>query len=128
MMSIEPEWYSSIYGVMVMVEGPAQRNNRLLMLDRLRKLFAEFQRRAGGSTDPGAADAGLSRREREVLACMAHGASNRAIAVKLCISQETVKTHLRHVFTKLGVRNRVEAALAFHGKGGPPRESGSQAA
>ena len=93
-----------------------------------RKLFAEFQRRAAGPADPAAAGAGLSRREREVLACMAHGASNRAIAVKLCISLETVKTHLRHVFAKLGVRNRVEAALAFHGKGGPPRESGSQAA
>lgn len=93
-----------------------------------RRLFAEFQRRATGPTDPGAADAGLSRREREVLACMAQGASNRGIASKLCISQETVKTHLRHVFAKLGVRNRVEAALVFHGKGGPPREPGSQAA
>lgn len=92
-----------------------------------RKLFAEFQRRAGGPSEDEAAGAGLSRREREVLACMAHGASNRAIAAKLSISQETVKTHLRHVFAKLGVRNRVEAALAFHGKA-TTREPGSAAA
>jgi DNA-binding NarL/FixJ family response regulator len=93
-----------------------------------RRLFDEFQRRAAGPQAAGSPDAALSRREREVLACMAHGASNRAIAARLSISQETVKTHLRHVFAKLGVRNRVEAALVFHGKGGPPRETGSQAA
>jgi len=81
-----------------------------------RKLFAEFQRRAAGPDEVESLDTGLSRREREVLACMAHGASNRDIAVKLSISQETVKTHLRHIFAKLGVRNRVEATLVFHGK------------
>jgi DNA-binding NarL/FixJ family response regulator len=93
-----------------------------------RKLFAEFQRRAGPSPGDVALDAALSRREREVLACMAHGASNRAIAAKLSISQETVKTHLRHVFAKLGVRNRVEATLVFHGKAARLREPGSAAA
>lgn len=93
-----------------------------------RRLFAEFQRRAAGPAEPATADAGLSRREREVLACIAYGASNRAIAAKLSISHETVKTHIRHVFAKLGVRNRVEAALVFLGKGGPLREAGSQAA
>jgi DNA-binding NarL/FixJ family response regulator len=92
-----------------------------------RKLFAEFQRRAGGPAAGEPLDSALSRREREVLACMAHGFSNRAIAAKLSISQETVKTHLRHVFAKLGVRNRVEATLVFHGKA-PAREPGSAAA
>jgi DNA-binding NarL/FixJ family response regulator len=92
-----------------------------------RKLFAEFQRRAAGPAVADTVDAALSRREREVLACMAHGASNRAIAAKLSISQETVKTHLRHVFAKLGVRNRVEATLVFHGKANA-REPGSAAA
>ncbi|MBX3026312.1 response regulator transcription factor [bacterium] len=91
-----------------------------------RRLFAEFQRRAGDRGDSAPLDASLSRREREVLACMAHGDSNRAIAARLSISQETVKTHLRHVFAKLGVRNRVEATLVFHGK--PRREPGSAAA
>jgi DNA-binding NarL/FixJ family response regulator len=80
-----------------------------------RKLFGTFQQLASGATPPPASDA-LSRREREVLACIAHGASNRDIAGKLSISQETVKTHLRRIFAKLGVRNRVEAALAFHGR------------
>lgn len=91
-----------------------------------RKLFGTFQRLAGGATPPREADA-LSRREREVLACIGHGASNRDIAGKLSISQETVKTHLRRIFAKLGVRNRVEAALAFHGRLGA-RETPSAAA
>lgn len=92
-----------------------------------RKLFAAFQRLAGDGAAPRGETDALSRREREVLACMAHGSSNRDIAGKLSISQETVKTHLRRIFAKLGVRNRVEAALAFHGRLGG-RETPSAAA
>lgn len=92
-----------------------------------RKLFGTFQRLAGDGAAPRGEAEALSRREREVLACMAHGASNRDIAGKLSISQETVKTHLRRIFAKLGVRNRVEAALAFHGRLGS-RETPSAAA
>jgi DNA-binding NarL/FixJ family response regulator len=92
-----------------------------------RKLFGAFQRLAGDGAAPRGETDALSRREREVLACMAHGASNRDIAGKLSISQETVKTHLRRIFAKLGVRNRVEAALAFHGRLGG-RETPSAAA
>lgn len=92
-----------------------------------RKLFGVFQRLANGGLGGGSGGEALSRREREVLACMAHGASNRDIAGKLSISQETVKTHLRRVFAKLGVRNRVEATLAFHGRLGQ-RDTPSAAA
>jgi LuxR family transcriptional regulator, maltose regulon positive regulatory protein len=51
----------------------------------------------------------LTRREGEILSLVAEGLSNREIASRLYISNATVKVHLRHVFEKLGVRNRAEA-------------------
>jgi DNA-binding CsgD family transcriptional regulator len=56
-------------------------------------------------------DEQLSTRERDVLRLVTDGLSNREIALKLFISEVTVKVHLRHIYRKLGVRNRVEAAL-----------------
>lgn len=53
---------------------------------------------------------GLTRREAEVLAWVAQGRSNAATAVILDISELTVKKHLEHVYAKLGVWNRTEAA------------------
>lgn len=52
----------------------------------------------------------LSKHEREVLALLARGATNREIAAELLISDPTVKTHVRHVLDKLHLRNRAEAA------------------
>lgn len=52
----------------------------------------------------------LSEREAEVLALLADGATNRAIAERLVVSPETVKTYVRRIFDKLGVRNRAQAA------------------
>ncbi|GGT30393.1 DNA-binding response regulator [Streptomyces kurssanovii] len=57
---------------------------------------------------------GLSAREREVLELVAKGTSNRAIARELFISEATVKTHLTHIFGKLGAKDRAAAvALAY---------------
>jgi DNA-binding CsgD family transcriptional regulator len=53
----------------------------------------------------------LSRREKEVLALVARGLSNAQIGEALFISPLTVKVHVRHIFEKLGVRSRTEAAL-----------------
>ena len=53
----------------------------------------------------------LSEREREVLALLGYGLSNRAIADELYLSVDTVKTHVRNLFTKLEVGNRTQAAL-----------------
>lgn len=53
----------------------------------------------------------LTERESEVLARLAHGWSNRRIAQELAISEVTVRTHVSHILGKLGVSNRVEAAL-----------------
>jgi DNA-binding NarL/FixJ family response regulator len=53
----------------------------------------------------------LTRREREVLGLLAHGRSNKRIAFELGISEKTVKTHVGHLFAKLGVTDRTQAAL-----------------
>ncbi|MGB3735282.1 MAG: response regulator transcription factor [Ilumatobacter sp.] len=53
----------------------------------------------------------LTEREREVLALLSEGVTNREIAAELYLSIDTVKTHVRKVFTKLGVGNRTQAAI-----------------
>lgn len=55
---------------------------------------------------------GLSERELEVLQLLADGHTNREIAEKLYISAQTVKTHIAHIFEKLGVRDRAEAVAS----------------
>jgi len=57
----------------------------------------------------------LSRREQDVLELLVQGCSNKEIADKLSISIETVTWHLRHIYSKLHVRSRTQAALKFVG-------------
>jgi DNA-binding NarL/FixJ family response regulator len=52
---------------------------------------------------------GLTQRESEVLSLLVAGLSNRAIAMKLVVSEETVKTHSRGIYRKLGVSDRAGA-------------------
>jgi len=59
----------------------------------------------------------LSAREVEVLALVAEGATNAEIASSLFISESTVKAHLQHVYEKLGVRTRTQAALRYRETG-----------
>jgi ATP/maltotriose-dependent transcriptional regulator MalT len=53
----------------------------------------------------------LTERESQVLALLIEGRSNRAIASALYVSIDTVKTHLRAVYRKLGVANRTQAVV-----------------
>lgn len=55
---------------------------------------------------------GLTQRESEVLELLVKGHSNRAIATRLMLGEETIKTHLRGVYRKLGVSDRAQA-VAF---------------
>ena len=55
----------------------------------------------------------LTEREKEILAYAAAGQGNKNIADQLCVSVDTVKTHLHHIYQKLGVAGRVEAILAY---------------
>jgi DNA-binding NarL/FixJ family response regulator len=54
--------------------------------------------------------AGLSGREVEVLRHLAAGHTNRDIATALCLSEHTVRAHVRHIFAKTGADNRAAAA------------------
>ena len=53
----------------------------------------------------------LSEREREVLQLITSGASNKEIATRLFIAPGTVKNHITNILSKLGVRDRTQAAL-----------------
>ncbi|WP_432827728.1 response regulator [Dactylosporangium sp. CA-092794] len=70
------------------------------------RLMGRVRRPASGGT--------LSQRELQVLKLIADGATNREAATKLLISEASIKTHLLHIYDKLGVRDRAGAvAEAF---------------
>ncbi|MCZ2524254.1 MULTISPECIES: response regulator transcription factor [Streptomyces] len=88
-----------------------------------RRLISAFARPAGRRAEP--ADPrvldGLTRREREVLACVGEGMSNAEIASHLGMAEATTKTHVSRMLGKLGLRSRVQAAVLAQelGLGGP---------
>jgi DNA-binding NarL/FixJ family response regulator len=64
---------------------------------------------------PAQGDFGLTRREREILALVVEGDTNKGIARRLSVGQDTVKHHLTSIFNKTGVSSRLELALfAMH--------------
>ena len=62
-------------------------------------------------------DGTLSKREREVLALVADGTTNREAARRLFVSEATIKTHLLHIYDKLGVRDRAAAVGEAYKRG-----------
>jgi DNA-binding NarL/FixJ family response regulator len=64
---------------------------------------------ASNSEQGQSTESGLSAREMEVLACLAQGKTTAQIAGELYISENTVKTHVRHILEKLVASNRAEA-------------------
>jgi DNA-binding NarL/FixJ family response regulator len=59
----------------------------------------------------------LSEREMDVLRLLPSGSSNKAIAAELGVSENTVKSHISHIFTKLSVQTRTEAVSAAMQRG-----------
>jgi DNA-binding NarL/FixJ family response regulator len=76
-----------------------------------KRLIEQFARAAPRSGPSAAALEKLTARELEVLVLIARGLSNREIASALVLSEATVKTHVKHVLAKLGVRDRVHAVV-----------------
>lgn len=84
----------------------------LLFPEAIRSLAAEHAP-PGNAHGPMA----LTKREAEVLRLIAEGLANQAIAGRLFLSLETVKTHVRSVLTKLGAANRTEAVIIAYESG-----------
>jgi DNA-binding NarL/FixJ family response regulator len=76
-----------------------------------KRLIEQFARTAPPDGQAAAALQDLTPREREVLVLIARGLSNREIASELVLSEATVKTHVKRVLAKLGVRDRVHAVV-----------------
>jgi LuxR family transcriptional regulator, positive regulator of biofilm formation len=75
------------------------------------RLLTELTLGRRNGARPEQEETSLTKRELDVLALIAGGASNEQIGDKLCISPHTVKTHVYNVFKKLQVPNRLQAAL-----------------
>jgi DNA-binding NarL/FixJ family response regulator len=89
------------------------KGESLLFPAAIRRLVAHH----GGQGGEGLAKANLTDREEEVLRLVAQGLSNAEIAGELVLGLETVKTHVRKVLAKLGVRDRVQAVITAYESG-----------
>jgi len=89
----------------------AARGESLLEPAILARLLAEFARTAPAGKRDVMVELGLSERELAVLRCIAEGAANKEIGVRLRIAEGTVKNHVTSIFAKLGVQDRTQAAL-----------------
>ncbi len=102
-------------GIRVVARGDA-----LIAPAITRRLINEFARRSHRTHPPVAVPPGLSElteRELEVFNLMVRGLSNAEIARALVVSEATVKTHVAHVLTKLGVHDRVQAVVVAYESG-----------
>jgi DNA-binding NarL/FixJ family response regulator len=82
-----------------------------------RRLIAEFARRPAASSARPPALSELTPRETEVLQLIAGGLSNAEIAADLVLSEQTVKTHVGRVLSKLGLRDRAQAVVLAYESG-----------
>jgi DNA-binding NarL/FixJ family response regulator len=100
-----------VRGVRVVAAGEA-----LLAPSVTRRLIEEVAPAGTSRTKPPGLD-DLTAKEREVLELLARGRSNAEIAEALFVGEATVKTHVGHVLTKLGVRDRVQAVVLAYEAG-----------
>jgi DNA-binding NarL/FixJ family response regulator len=101
-----------ITGVRVVAGGDA-----LLAPSITRRLIGDFARRRRHERPSPTATASLTPRELDVLRLIARGLSNSEIAGELFLAEQTVKTHVGHVLTKLGLRDRTQAVVYAYENG-----------
>ncbi|MER7546080.1 response regulator [Actinomadura sp.] len=101
-----------VNGVRVVAAGDA-----LLAPSITRRLIGDFARRRRHQRPSPQATAGLTPRELDVLRLMARGLSNAEIAAELVLAEQTIKTHVGHVLTKLGLRDRTQAVVYAYENG-----------
>ncbi len=94
------------------------RGDALIDPSVTRRLVTRFANGLAPATvsQPAALDR-LTTREREILLEVARGYSNAEIAKRLYVGEQTVKTHVSHVLTKLGLRDRVQAVIYAYENG-----------
>lgn len=76
-----------------------------------KRLITEFARLGGPRAPSVRRLADLTERETEVLSLIAQGLSNQEIATALVVSEQTIKTHVGRVLTKLSLRDRAQAIV-----------------
>ncbi|MGW8376326.1 response regulator transcription factor [Streptomyces sp. ODS28] len=102
-----------ISAVRVVAEGEA-----LLAPSVTRRLIADFARsRPAPRKQPALRLNGLTERETEVLGLVARGLSNTEIAGSLVLAEQTVKTHVSRILTKLDLRDRAQAVVFAYESG-----------
>jgi DNA-binding NarL/FixJ family response regulator len=98
--------------IRVIADGEALLSPRVT-----RRLVAEFAKRPAVASEAAHRLDGVTEREREVLVLIARGLSNTEIAAELYLSIATVKSHIGHLLTKLGARDRAQLVIAAYEAG-----------
>ena len=114
---IEPDEFLAMVRGVSRGEAPISRSMAC-------KILGEFGRRVQGprAEDPAAK---ITPREREVLQLLTQGNTNKEIANALCVSENTVKNHLKNILAKLHLQNRVQAVAFALRAGIVPEETRS---